>query len=310
MVSSRGFALDTYHLIGLIPFCDMFNHSSSSPHTSLSVDSNVCETCGSLLECEHDSPDSDRLEHLSAEYLAKLEADGMADMVDMRVQRNIRSGEQVFSCYDEEHADAELMVEYGFMEGRNTSITWNHRQFLNPEHPESLQRFMSLLERTPEPELEDGYDLTPLVGPPGEQPEPLVLRPNGEISRSLLTILFNWIADDDHSFAHSEELYDRVLRSLKYRRREDKGPQTLRIVNEVCKRLEERLATFHRHTEPTQDLEDYVDVSISLNLSIPSSSDRVSKGMNMYVNAWPQHICCQRENILKIVMGDGARSQN
>ena len=261
MVSSRGFALDTYHLIGLIPFCDMFNHSSTTPHTSLSVDSNVCEVCGSLLQCEHDGPNPERLESLSAEYLAKLEADGMADMVDMRVQRNIRSGEQVFSCYDEEHADAELMVEYGFIEGRNTSITWNHRQFLDPEHPENIQRFMSLLERTPEHELEDGYDLTPLVGPPGEQPEPLVLRPNGEISRSLLTILFNKIADGEHSFEHSGMLLDRVFRSLKYRRDEDRSPQTLRMVNEVCELVKKRLATFHRHKYPTQDIEEYVEVS-------------------------------------------------
>jgi hypothetical protein len=310
MVSSRGFALDTYHLIGLIPFCDMFNHSSCTPHTSLSVDSNVCEECGSLLQCEHDEPNPERLQSLSAEYLAKLEADGMADMVDMRVQRNIRSGEQVFSCYDEEHADAELMVEYGFIEGRNTSITWNHRQFLDPERPERIQRFMSLLERTPEPELEDGYDLTPLVGPPGEQPEPLVLRPNGELSRSLITILFNWSAEDYDSFEYQGEMFDRVVRHLKYRRREDRCPQTLRMVDGVCELVEKRLATFHRHKDPTQDIEDYVEVSTCSIVLLPNSSDRVFKGTNTYRNAWLQRTCCQRENILKIAIDDGAQSQN
>lgn len=307
MVSSRGFALDTYHLIGLIPFCDMFNHSSSAPHTSLSVDSNVCEECGSLLQCEHDGPNPERLESLSAEYLAKLEADDMADMVDMRVQRNIRSGEQVFSCYDEEHADAELMVEYGFIEGRNTSITWNHREFLNPRYPETIQRFMSLLERIPEPELEDGYDLTPLVGPPGEQPEPLVLRPNGELSRSLLTILFNKMAE--YNFERAGMLLDRVLRSLKYRREEDRSPLTLGIVIEVCELVEKRLATFHRHKDSTQDLGDYVEVSTSSIVLSPNSSNRVFKGTNTYLSAWLQHTCCQRENILKTASEDGARSR-
>jgi hypothetical protein len=307
MVSSRGFALDTYHLIGLIPFCDMFNHSTSAPHTSLTVDPNVCEECGSLLRCEHDGPNPDRLESLSAEYLAKLEADGMADMVDMRVQRNIRSGEQVFSCYDEEHADAELMVEYGFIEGRNTSITWNHREFLNPRYPETIQRFMSLLERIPEPELEDGYDLTPLVGPPGEQPEPLVLRPNGELSRSLLTILFNKMAE--YNFERAGMLLDRVLRSLKYRREEDRSPLDLGIVIEVCELVEKRLATFHRHSDPTQGIEDYVEASTSSIVLLPNSSNRVFMGTNTYLNAWLQHTCCQRENILKTASEDGARSR-
>jgi hypothetical protein len=266
MVSSRGFALDTYHLIGLIPFCDMFNHSSSAPHTSLSVDSNVCEECGSLLRCEHDGPNPERLESLSADYLAKLEADGMADMVDMRVQRNIRSGEQVFSCYDEEHADAELMVEYGFIEGGNTAITWSYRDFLDPNHPEIAQRFMSLLQRDPGPEGNEGECEKPLVeplSPAGQGPEPLVLRPNGEISRSLATILFNASADDQHSVEQMGDDLDLVLRRLKH---EDASPRPglQRMVPGVCDLIEKRLASFHRNNMSLDECSEYVQVSLLL----------------------------------------------
>jgi hypothetical protein len=264
MVSSRGFALDTYHLIGLIPFCDMFNHSSSTPHTSLSVDANVCEECGSLLRCEHDEPNPERLQSLSAEYLAKLEADGMADMVDMRVQRNIRSGEQVFSCYDEEHADAELMVEYGFIEGGITAITWSYRDFLDPNHPEIAQRFMSLLQRDPDPEGHEVVYEKPLVGPPypaGQGPEPLVLRPNGEISRSLATILFNASADDQHSIEQVGDHLDLVLHKLNH---QDPSPRPglQRMVHGVCDLIEKRLASFHRNDMSLDELSDHVQVSL------------------------------------------------
>lgn len=261
MVSSRGFALDTYHLIGLIPFCDMFNHSSTSAHTSLSVDSNVCETCGSLLQCEHDTT-SERLEHLSADYLAKLETDGMADMVDMRVQRDIRSGEQVFSCYDDEHADAELMVEYGFIEGGNTAITWSYRNFLDPNDPEIAQRFMSLLQRAGLEEHMVNYE-KPFIGipqPEGQGPEPLVIRPTGELSRSLATIIFNSNVDDNHSVEQIGNDLDLVIQKLNHQDYSP-HPELRRMADEVCGLIQKRLATFHRDEKSLEDLQEYVEVS-------------------------------------------------
>ena len=263
MVSSRGFALDSYHLIGLIPFCDMFNHSSSPAHTSLSVDPDVCEHCGSLLQCEHDGPNSERLESLPEAYLAKLEADGMADMVDMRVQREIMAGKQVFSCYDDEHADAELLVEYGFIEGGNTAITWPYREFLDPARPESAQRFMALLQRDSQIAEDDNSHVYPLVGTPrDQQPEPLVIRPNGEVSSSLALILFNGLADDGESVETVGEDLEAVLRKL--RTRDDMtNPQVLLMANVVCSIIQKRLDRF-RHSELTlKDLRSVVDVSYS-----------------------------------------------
>lgn len=268
MVSSRGFALDTYHLIGLIPFCDMFNHSSSSPHTSLSIDANVCEHCGSLLVCEHDAPDSDRLEGMSAGYLAKLQADGVADMVDMRVQRDVKKDEQVFSCYDEDHGDAELLVEHGFTEGGNTAITWSYRDFLVPERPEVAQRFMSLVGRNTGPDeiVDDGNRTSaPLIGPahPSEnQPEPLVIRSNGEMSRNLFTIIYNESAlDVDGDVEERAVDLDRIIRSLNGGERIDKPPSDLEIGNRVCELIEKRLATFHKAGVTLDELNINVKVS-------------------------------------------------
>lgn len=131
LVSSRGFVIDAYHTIGMIPFCDMFNHSSSAPHTALSVDAGVCETCGSLLRCEHDQVADvedempERLADLSQAYLGTLQAEGVADKVDMRAHRDIKAGEQIMSCYDEDKSNAALLVDYGFIDDRsNTRVPW------------------------------------------------------------------------------------------------------------------------------------------------------------------------------------------
>ena len=268
MVSSRGFALDTYHLIGLIPFCDMFNHSSSSPHTSLSIDANVCEHCGSLLKCEHDAPDSDRLEGMSAGYLAKLEADEMADMVDMRVQRDVKKDEQVFSCYDEDHGDAELLVEYGFTEGGNTAVTWSYRDFLVPERPEIAQRFMALVGRnTGSDEIGDDGNGTSasLIGPTHSsenQPEPLVIRSNGEMSRNLFTIMYNESTlSGNHDVEERAVDLDRIIRSLNHGKSIDKSPSDLEIVNRVCELIKKRLATFHKAGATLDELNIHVKVS-------------------------------------------------
>jgi hypothetical protein len=273
MVSSRGFALDSYHLIGLIPFCDMFNHSSSSPHTSLSIDANVCEHCGSLLQCEHDAPDFERLEGLSARYLAKLEADGMADMVDMRVQRDVEKGKQVFSCYDEDHGDAELLVEYGFIEGGNTTITWTHRELLELD-PQAARDFMALSAREPESSDSPGIGndegcgpVIPFVGPPcplDQQPEPVVIRSNGEVSRSLIAILITHIHGDEKTIEVKGHLYDKVIRSLTYLRREDMGPSTSSIARRVCGLVSERMQELRGSELDKAHLEMIMEVSTSL----------------------------------------------
>lgn len=112
MVSTRGFVIDNYHIIGMVPFCDMFNHSSEAD-TSLASNGEVCFACGSYAKCEHDEPDEEpvRLENVTR-------TPSFADnVVDMRAERDIPAGKEVLSCYEEDAGDGKLLVEWGFIEG-------------------------------------------------------------------------------------------------------------------------------------------------------------------------------------------------
>ena len=132
MVSTRGYVTDSYHTIALIPFCDLFNHSSRA-HTSLLSDQCVCPSCGSLAACTHDEPEDDRIAHLSPQYIAQTEAEGRN--VEMRAERKIQKGEQVYSCYEAGLGDGKLLVEWGFI-GREKSgqgVTWRAGEVLRRE---------------------------------------------------------------------------------------------------------------------------------------------------------------------------------
>lgn len=266
LVSSRGFIIDAYHSIGLIPFCDMFNHSSISPHTSLSNDAGVCETCGSLLRCPHDTDDSERLQHLSESYLDQLEKEGMADKVDMRVQRSVKSGEEVMSCYDEEKSNAALLVEYGFIDDeRNTRITWSYRDVLTPG---TLPTFINLLQHLEPSSSNDESEVKSigLIGSISEtQPEPLQIRSTGEISQNLFLALY---------LPHTpttdlEEVHDEVMevmsqiRYLPYGEGSKLTPTTQSAINSLIELLERRLGGLHRFESTVTELEAQLKVSLT-----------------------------------------------
>lgn len=97
MISTRGFVIDDYHTIGLLPLCDLFNHSTSAPHTSLLSDAGVCPLCGSLQECAHNA-DTGR----ESKSQGRQDGAGTEEgVVDMRVERRVKRGEEVMSCYEE-----------------------------------------------------------------------------------------------------------------------------------------------------------------------------------------------------------------
>ncbi|WVN85318.1 uncharacterized protein L203_100463 [Cryptococcus depauperatus CBS 7841] len=126
IVSSRAFAVDDYHLTALCPFADIFNHSSS-PHTCLSSDDFVCEQCGSLPQCKHDFANDEtlppRLRHLSETEIIKLGEE--EDTIDMRVERRVEKGEEVFNTYGQV-GDGRLLTEWGFIgeEFADHGLTW------------------------------------------------------------------------------------------------------------------------------------------------------------------------------------------
>jgi len=131
MIFTRGYVTDAYHTIALIPFCDLFNHSSASAHSSLLSDQCVCPTCGSLSTCEHDQPEASRVSHLTSEYIAQTEKEGRN--VEMRAERAIRKGEQIFSCYEEGVDNGKLLVEWGYISPTTESVRWSAAQTLRRE---------------------------------------------------------------------------------------------------------------------------------------------------------------------------------
>ncbi|OCF36650.1 hypothetical protein I316_01903 [Kwoniella heveanensis BCC8398] len=130
LISSRAFMTDIYHLIALCPFADILNHSSSSTsHTSMMADDFVCHICGSLAPCQHDITDANgvpyRLAHLGEREIERIGRE--EDSVDMRVERPVVKGEEVWNCYGEGLGDAKLLVEWGFISGdfAGEGLTWN-----------------------------------------------------------------------------------------------------------------------------------------------------------------------------------------
>ena len=155
IVSTRAFVIDAYHIIGIIPFCDLFNHSSVNAHTSLLSDAFVCRLCGSILHCQHDTDPPTRianecegrqewLNNLSDEYRRRLEQEG--DMLDMRAEKDIRYDEEIFSCYEQGVGDGKLLVEWGFIErsGSGKGLTWNARDVIEEGH---VRMFVEILSR-------------------------------------------------------------------------------------------------------------------------------------------------------------------
>lgn len=135
LITTRSFLIDLYHILALVPFADILNHSSR-PHTSLASDDFVCHICGSLPSCSHDIPSSSgvvrRLEHLSHGIRKRIESE--SDCVEMRLERSVAAAGEVFNSYGEGIGDARLLVEWGFVEGEfaGDGITWEVDEVLQP----------------------------------------------------------------------------------------------------------------------------------------------------------------------------------
>jgi hypothetical protein len=112
---------------------------------------------------------------------------------------------------------------------------------------------------------EDGNDpVIPLVGPPcppDQQPEPLVLRPNGEVSRSLIAIQFPSMYDDRRTIDQKGSFYDEVIRYLTYRRKEDRGPGSFSVIGRVSRLFSDRMEEFRGSELDTTHLDMIMEVS-------------------------------------------------
>lgn len=143
LVSTRAFLVDLYHTVALCPFADIFNHSANA-HTSLSSDEFVCHHCGSLPACPHDrlTPIGvpQRLAHLPLRIQQRLSTE--QDTVEMRAERLVECGEEVFNCYGDAIGDARLLVEWGFIaeEYAGEGLRWSLEDILSRERDRNAYR--------------------------------------------------------------------------------------------------------------------------------------------------------------------------
>lgn len=264
LISTRAFVIDLYRPTALVPFADILNHSST-PHTSLASDDFVCHICGSLSRCSHDpiNPDGIPYRLLAAdigerqrEQLAK-NGGGQEDTVEMRAEREVSEGEEVWNSYGE-IGDAALLAEWGFLGGEyaGEGLTWEIEDIGGDKGLEELwQRVSEPVQHCKRSDRVNGTDsnlFTALCGngqakppnsdndennstlialPNSSRPNLLSLSLSGQISFPLFLLLYLHSRDYEllaSSSAKSSEIGTDIIRA------------TVREVQRVVEELEKR----------------------------------------------------------------------
>lgn len=260
MISTRGYIIDAYHIMALVPFVDMFNHSNTN-HTSLLSDSDCCPTCGSLPLCAHDNQslpaEENRISHLSAQYLAKVVEEGQN--VDMRVEMDIEAGKEVFSCYEESLSAGKCMVEWGFFDptASEVDLRWTARQVLQPEFGEI---YMALVGRgRVRSELESTSNVDGWIDGP-DDPGCFRVSPTGSISLNLVVALYlRTVEEDPESIEALEDALVRDIQRVCGNDKTTEGPGRLR--GEIVDLMETRLSTMYQPELSILDLQAEIRVS-------------------------------------------------
>ncbi|KAG4105494.1 RuBisCO-cytochrome methylase [Neocallimastix lanati (nom. inval.)] len=125
LVSSRAFQVDDYHDDAMVPLADIFNHKTNAENVHLETDGELCVNCGKiekLCNCSYTSIEKDNDEENkdndNKEKLTPEEEQKIAEMIDIRMFRPCKKGEEVFNTYGE-HPNASLLNKYGFTELNN-----------------------------------------------------------------------------------------------------------------------------------------------------------------------------------------------
>lgn len=297
MVSTRAFVIDAYHGIALIPFCDFFNHSSARPHTSLLSSEYVCPVCGSLPVCVHDSADMapsddmpstlytgngtpERLAHLSMERIKQLAFE--SNSVDMRAERAIAKGQEIYSCYEEGIGDGKLLVEWGFVEGNGVDgMIWSPRDvFAGEEGGQVIGMFVKIVQRgevrsvIASTRLPDGGS-TRLIGPSTEgRPGQLMLTSKGEVSIDLLVAVYLLTTGSDRRLDTIEEIENGIVELAEHidsrsttTQSSPGGTATARVVQEAIQSLfTARLDTMYRPDLTANTMKQVLAVSTCISL--------------------------------------------
>lgn len=221
LVSTRAFLIDLYHTVALCPFADLFNHSADS-HTSLASDEFVCHICGSMPSCQHDrlgeSGIAERLSHLSSSVGRKLAQED--DDVEMRAERRIDAGEEVFNCYGELLGDCRLLVEWGFIaeEFVGEGMQWPLSEIIKDEIRFELYKELSTDQQLRDRIFGETAKISPndeeqLICPSSRiQPDLLSLTLSAQMSLNLFLALF--VDSRDHERITYDEARSLILTNM------------------------------------------------------------------------------------------------
>lgn len=262
MVSTRAFLLDNFHMVAMVPFCDMFNHSNRA-HSSILTDSQVCEECGANGPCKHTEDEAeavaDRVASLSVSEKAR---DDIRNDVEMRVERKAKAGEEVLSCYEADVSDAKLLVEWGFVsgEGGGEGITWTPRIVLDQR---TGRTFITMSQ---EGRLEH-FDKYTIVRPSlADQPGLFNLYPDGKVSINLLVAVVLGCIPEVEDPATVEKVFTQVLHWYTEGKQGDVGAEKKAVEavpRALVDLLQSRLTGIGVRMKQEADMREIIDVSVS-----------------------------------------------
>ncbi|KAG5513600.1 hypothetical protein PMAC_001032 [Pneumocystis sp. 'macacae'] len=115
VIRSRAFEIDKFHGLALVPFADMFNHTTTKEHVHFQSFYEVCEYCGSSTHTDHikyqknidKSPES-KLNNKKKYY----------DTCDMIIYNSPNASDELFNIYGT-HGNDILLSRYGFAVPQN-----------------------------------------------------------------------------------------------------------------------------------------------------------------------------------------------
>jgi hypothetical protein len=231
----------------------MFNHSTSDPHTSLLTDGCVCIECGSLQECQHPS---NRLDGLDGRYISSSE-----NVVEMRAEREIKCGEQVFSCYEEAVGDGKLLVEWGFIEGKEAEITWTPREVLSGG---ALRDFVGIRDQM-------GNISNPRLGPSG----------SFNLKQQLISVdMFAAAVLSTYTNMTQEKAFETVVRAIQEVESKlesttsELSPSTRSAIERIIQHMEVRRSRYHQSDVQSDELFHNVSWTESKRADRKEKSDR------------------------------------
>nr|XP_031857283.1 uncharacterized protein CI109_007303 [Kwoniella shandongensis]KAA5524355.1 hypothetical protein CI109_007303 [Kwoniella shandongensis] len=281
LIMTRAVVVDAYHGIAIVPFCDLLNHSSIA-HTSFCCDAFVCPTCGSLTHCEHDTPAIERLAHLPRNFVETMEE--KSNVVDMRVERAINAGEEVFMSYDENVGDGKLLVEWGFVErkGGGDGLVWSPRELLDGT---TARAYMMLINSD---HIDNASQYTQnaathhhLIAQPNPEQNPLLnVNPKGEASIYLITAAYLQLqseADDLRDVDEMGEEIVTIVEEVVQKSVEDEstlGPLAKALTSRIVNLIDRRLARMYEAETTLGEL-----VNLHANLPLTATLERMAMAL-------------------------------